>query len=73
MSNYNDEILKRVGNSPDLNAAIRKGDVEGALASLDAETAAKIKAVIADREAAERLLKSPQAQQLMKMFLKGKN
>ena len=73
MSNYNEELLKKAGGSASLNDAIRRGDVNGALASLDAETAAKIKSVIADREAAERLLKSPQAQQLMKMFLKGKD
>lgn len=59
-----------MNNNDALKNAIKKGDVEGAMASLDADTAAKVKAVISDPAAAERLLQSPEAQQLMKMFLK---
>lgn len=72
MSNYNEDMLKKAGGSASFSDAVRRGDVDSALASIDPETAAKIKAVISDKQAAERLLKSPQAQQLMKMFLKGK-
>ena len=62
MSNYNEEALK---------SAVQKGDLQSALNSLDADTAAKVKSVLNDPEAARQLLKSPQAQRLMKMFMKG--
>ena len=72
MNNRKDDAFKNINASPELKKAVSEGDVNKVLASLDSETAAKLKAVIADREAAERLLKSPQAQRLMKMFLKEK-
>ena len=71
MDKFNQEIFKNIG-TPDVGDALRRGDTEGAISSLPPETAAKIREVIADREAAEKLLKSPAAQQIMKMLFKDK-
>lgn len=73
MDKMDREKLLKMGASKEFEEAAKAGDMNRALASLDAETAAKVRAVLADKGAAEKLLKSPQAQQLMKMFLKDKN
>lgn len=72
MNNRENDSFKNIQASAELKKAMGEGDLEKALASLDEKTAAKVKAVIADREAAEKLLSSPQAQRLMKMFMKEK-
>lgn len=71
MNNFNHDLFKKMGGADGIKNAVENGEMNKVLASLDADTAAKIKSVIADKDAAERLLKSPKAQEIMKMFLKG--
>ena len=79
-NNQNNNILKNIANSSGgkLNAetikqAAKSGNTDALLKSLSDSDKQKLNAVLKDKEALEKLLKSPQAAAIMKMLSKGKN
>ena len=66
--------LKKSGINPDsLKNAAAKNDAQQIINSLGAEDAKRLNDLLKDNEATEKLLSSPQAQALLKMFMGGKN
>ncbi len=73
----NDELQKllgtaaqRLGTSPQqLKQQAENGTLQQLLGRLSANDAAKLQQVLSDKDAANRLLSTPQAQMLMKKFL----
>ena len=61
-------------NSPEVRNLVEKakrGDLDDLMAKLSSDDADKLKQILGDREATNRLLATPQAQQLLKLFMKG--
>ena len=66
--------LKKSGIDADkLKNAAKKNDAEQIINSLRPEEAKRLNDLLKDRAATEKLLSSPQAQALLKMFMGGKN
>lgn len=73
----NDELQKllgtaaqRLGTNPQqLKQQAENGTLQQLLGRLSANDAAKLQQVLSDKDAANRLLSTPQAQMLMKKFL----
>ncbi len=60
-------LAQRLGAEPGaLEQSARSGDFSQVLAGLPPEEAARVRKVLADRDAAQKLLASPQAQQLLR-------
>lgn len=57
------EVLRRVAES---------GEIDKLLSKLSQKDAAKLQEVLMDKEAAEKLLSTPQARQLLKKFIDKK-
>ncbi len=79
-NNQNNDIFKNIANSSGgkLNAdsvkkAAQSGNTDALLKSLSESDKQKLNSVLNDKEAMEKLLKSPQAAAIMKMLSKGKN
>ena len=53
-------------NAQAVSSAIKSGNIDNILGSLDPEKAQKLKSVLSDKSAIEKILKSPQAAKLMK-------
>ena len=77
MNNNNnfDELLRRaggsMGTSPDkLEQAAKNGKLGGLLKGMDKNTLAQVEKILKDREQTEKILNSPQAQELMKKLKK---
>lgn len=63
LNNNLDEILKSAGKNPD-----DEGIKQHLLASLSKEDREKLQKMLTDRQAVEQILKSPQAQELIKKY-----
>lgn len=60
-------------NESKLNDALNSPMVERMLKNLKPEQAAKLQSVLSDKNATERMMKTPQAQMLLKKFLEKKD
>lgn len=58
-------------NMQELINRAKNGQVEDLLSKLKPEESAKLQEILSDKEATNRLLATPQAQQLLKLFVKG--
>ncbi len=66
-------LSKRLGENPDkLKANAQQGDISKILNKMDSNQAQKIQEILNDREATEKLLKTPQAQALLKKLMGDK-
>ena len=62
-------LSKKLGTDPQsLKSAAQSGDVSKTLKGLKPEDAQKVQRILNDKQATEKLLSSPQAQQLLKML-----
>ena len=71
----NDMIDMLAGGAADkskLKNAVDDGRLDKVLGSLKPGDAAKVQSILADKEAAEKILKSPAAQMLLRRFNEGK-
>lgn len=67
-------MAQRLGTTPDqMKAEAQSGDLSRLFGAMNPEDAAKIQKVLNDREAANKLLNSPQAQQLIRQLMGGQN
>ena len=67
MEKYLHEVAKQTGADPtQMRDSLEKGDVAGVLKGLKPEDAKKLQSVLSDKETTNRILSSPQAQELMK-------
>lgn len=78
MNNNQDKLInsaaKQLGTSPDeIKNAVQSGSVDNLLGSLKPEDAQKLKKVLSDKAATERIMKSPQVQELMKKLMGNQN
>lgn len=77
-NNENSEELvktasKRLGIDPDrLKESVQNGDLSGTLKNLSLDDAKKVEKVLNDKNAAEKLLSTPKARELLRKFLGGK-
>lgn len=79
--NNNDQLenlLKNVSSKlgvdkENLKKSVQSGDISKAINNLDPKDANRLQKVLSDKEAAQKLLSTPQAQQLLKKFVEGKN
>lgn len=78
-TNQNNDIFKNIANSSGgkLNAdavkqAAKSGNTDALIKNLSDSDKQKLHSVLNDKEALEKLLKSPQAAAIMKMLSKGK-
>lgn len=63
-------VAEKLGKSPDeLKTATQSGNIENLLGSLNTKDAQKIQKILSDKNIANKLLSSPQAQNLIKMLL----
>lgn len=63
-------VSSRLGKTPEeLQTATQSGDIANILSNLNEKDAAKIQNVLSDKDAANKLLSSPQAQNLIKKML----
>lgn len=67
-----DEMLKKATKEPDLLKKMSSKSPEEILQTLPPDQAEKLKALMQNEELKQKLMKSPQAQMLIKMFMKGK-
>lgn len=67
-----DEMLKKAAKEPDLLKKMSSKSPEEILQTLPPDQAEKLKALMQNEELKQKLMKSPQAQMLIKMFMKGK-
>lgn len=78
MNDNQDKLInsaaKHLGTDPDsLKSAVQSGSVDNLLSNMKPEDAAKIKSFLSDKAATEKLMKSPQVQELMKKLMGNKN
>lgn len=67
-------VSEKMGTDPEkLKSAISSGSVDNVLAGLKPEDAQQIRRVLSDKAATERIMKSPQVQELMKKLMGNKN
>lgn len=66
------ELKKKGINADSLKNAAAKNDAEQIINSLKPEDAKRLNDILKDKAATEKLLSSPQAQALLKMFMGGK-
>lgn len=65
---------RRMGTTPEaLKQAAQKGEVSPMLGQLDQGQAAALEKVLNDPEAAKKLLSTPQAQALLRLFGQGRS
>lgn len=58
-------------NGAKMKDALKNGDLSGVMSSLSPEGAQQLKTVLNDKEAAKKLLSSPEALKIMQMLRKG--
>ncbi len=67
------EASKKTGtDSKKLEQALQSNSLDSVLKNLKPGDASKLQQVLSDKAATERMLKSPQAQRLLKKFLENK-
>ncbi len=72
--NLINSAAKHLGTSPDaIKSAVQSGSVENLLGNMKPEEAEKLKRFMSDRAATEKLMNSPQVQELMKKLMGNKN
>lgn len=70
LENLLNSVSERLGKSPEeLKKATQSGNIENLLGSLNQNDAQKIQKVLSDKNIANKLLASPQAQSLIKKLL----
>lgn len=70
LQNLLNTVAKRLGTNPEaLKKGAQDGDLSKLLGNLSANDAKKFQQVLNDPQAANKLLNTPQAQELMKKFL----
>lgn len=70
IENLLNTVSSRLGKTPDeLQKATQSGDISNILNNLNAKDAEKIQNVLSDKEAANKILSSPQAQSLIKKMM----
>lgn len=73
IENLLNTVSNRLGKSPEeLQKATQSGDISSILSNLNSKDAEKIQNVLSDKDAANKLLSSPQAQSLIKKMLGDK-
>jgi hypothetical protein len=79
MNNQNlnfDQIVKNSGGKiqrDDLEKIKKSGDASALIGNLSTEDKQKLNRIFSDKAELEKVLKSPQAQMLLKLFGEGKN
>ena len=79
MNNQNfdfDQIIKNSGGKiqrDDLEKIKKSGDASALVNNLSTEDKQKLNRILSDKSELEKVLKSPQAQMLLKLFGEGKN
>ena len=78
MSNNHDNLInsaaKRLGTTPDaIKSAVQSGSADSLMSSMPPEEAEKLKKLLSNKAATEKLLKSPQVQELMNKLMGNKN
>ncbi|HHW46678.1 MAG TPA: hypothetical protein GXX17_07245 [Clostridiales bacterium] len=69
-----DKVSDKLGADTDqLKDAVRQGKIDNILNNLSASDSQKIKQILSDKAAVNRLLSTPQAQMLLKKLLKDKD
>lgn len=64
---------KTTGTDVDtMKSAVESGNIGGLLGSLRPEDSEKVQKILSDKSAAEKLLSTPQAQEIIKKLLGGK-
>lgn len=70
LENLLNSVSEKLGKSPEeLKKATQSGNIENLLGSLNQNDAQKIQKVLSDKNIANKLLASPQAQSLIKKLL----
>lgn len=70
LENLLNSVSEKLGKSPDeLKKATQSGNIENLLGGLNQNDAQKIQKVLSDKNIANKLLASPQAQSLIKKLL----
>ena len=73
LENLLNSVSEKLGKSPDeLKKATQSGNLDNLLGSLNQNDAQKIQKVLSDKNIANKLLASPQAQSLIKKLLGDK-
>ena len=68
-----DSLSKRLGESPDtLKKNAQNGDISKILNQMDSKQAQKVQNILNDKEQTEKILKTPQAQALLKKLMGDK-
>ena len=67
-----DDMLKKIAKQPELLKKMSSKSPEEILQNLSPDQAEKLKTLMQNEELKQKLMKSPQAQMLMKIFMKGK-
>ena len=78
MSNNHENLInsaaKHLGTSPDaIKSAVQSGSVDNLISSMPPGEAEKLKKFLSNKAATEKLLKSPQVQELMSKLMGNKN
>jgi len=73
MDDLIDMASKKIGTEPELlRRAAESGEIDKLFSKLSQKDAAKLQEVLMDKEAAEKLLSSPQARMLLKKVMEKK-
>lgn len=66
-------LSQRLGESPDkIKVNAQKGDIGKILNKMDSKQASKVQSILNDKEQTEKILKTPQAQALLKKLMGDK-
>ncbi|MEE0859453.1 MAG: hypothetical protein U0M12_08325 [Acutalibacteraceae bacterium] len=66
-------LSKKLGENPDkIKANAQKGDIGKLLGKMDSKQASKVQSILNDKEQTEKILKTPQAQALLKKLMGDK-
>lgn len=71
-ANQLNDLLKQVAKHPDLLNKMSGKSPDEMIEQLPAEQAEQVKSLMQNEELKQKLIKSPQAQMLMKLLMKGK-
>lgn len=74
IENLLENVSEKLGvDKEKLRKSAQNGDISQTLKNLNPKDAQKLQKVLSDKEATQKLLSTPQAQQLLKKFIEGKN
>lgn len=70
INNLINGLSQRLNAEPDqIKAAVEKGNLDSVLKGMNSSQAAKIQSILADPEASQKILSTPQAQALIKKLM----